>query len=136
VPLTVVFEILSPGNTPMETLNKFNFYEESGVEEYYLYDPDTNLFMAFVRHGQVLRRIRPVDGFVSPRLKIRFSLSGSELVVYGPDGQKFLTFEELQVARREAERRAAEAQREAAEAQRRAARLAELSRKARRGQVR
>src|SRR5262249_50347025 len=40
VPLTVVFEILSPGNTWTEMDDKYAFYEEHGVEEYYVYDPD------------------------------------------------------------------------------------------------
>jgi Uma2 family endonuclease len=37
VPLTVVFEVLSPGNTFMEMDDKLVFYEEHGVEEYYVY---------------------------------------------------------------------------------------------------
>ena len=36
-----VFEILSPGNRPQEMLHKFSFFQEHGVEEVYLYDPDT-----------------------------------------------------------------------------------------------
>jgi Uma2 family endonuclease len=126
VPLTVVFEVLSPGNTVIEMANKLAFYEEYGVEEYYVYDPDSNVLMAYVRRGDVLRRVRPVDGHVSPRLGIRFDLSGSEMAIYRPDGQRFLTFEELEAARARAEQRASRAEQ-------RAARLAELSRKARRG---
>jgi Uma2 family endonuclease len=128
VPLTVVFEVLSPGNTVMEMDDKHAFYEEHAVEEYYLYDPDHNRLKAFVRRGDVLRRVRPVQGYVSPRLGIRFDVSGEELVVYRPDGQRFLTFPELEAARKQAEQRAEQAER-------RAARLAELSRKARRGQA-
>src|SRR5262245_19283901 len=142
VPLTVVFEILSPSNTGLEMVGKLSFYDEAGVEECYLYDPDTNLLMAFVRQGQVLRRIRPVDGFVSPRLKIRFDLSGPEMIIYHPDGRKFSTFEELEAERVEAVRQTAEARQQAAEArqqateaQRRAARLVELGRKVRQGQA-
>ena len=37
----VVFEILSPGNRRDEMVRKFAFYERYGVEEYYIYDPDT-----------------------------------------------------------------------------------------------
>jgi Uma2 family endonuclease len=121
VPLTVVFEILSPSNTVPEMDDKQAFYEEHGVEEYYMYDPDGNRLIAFVRRGEVLRRVRPVAGFVSPRLGIAFDLSGTELVVRRPDARPFLTFEELEAARDQAEQRAA--------------RLAELSRKARRGQA-
>jgi Uma2 family endonuclease len=128
VPLTVVFEILSPGNTLTEMDDKHVFYEEHGVEEYYLYDPDTNRLKVFIRQGEVLRRVRPVDGFVSPRLGLRFDFSGPEMIVYRPDGRRFLTFEELEMVRAEAEQRAGQAEQ-------RIARLAELSRKARRGQA-
>ena len=38
----VVFEILSPSNTPKELRAKREFYDRHGVEEYYVYDPDRN----------------------------------------------------------------------------------------------
>jgi Uma2 family endonuclease len=124
----VVFEILSPSNKPAEMNEKLAFYEDYGAEEYYMYDPDVNQLTAFVRSGEVFRRVRKLDDFISPRLGIRFDLSGPELVVFGPDNQPYLTFERL-----EAERvRAAQ---QAESSQRRLARLAELSRKARRGQA-
>src|SRR5436190_797362 len=37
----VVFEILSPGNRAPQMQLKFQFYEKYGVEEYYLYDPES-----------------------------------------------------------------------------------------------
>jgi hypothetical protein len=46
----------------------------------------------------VLTRVRGMNGFVSPRLGIRFDLSGPRLVVRYPDGQLFRTFEELAAA--------------------------------------
>lgn len=124
IPPTVAFEVLSPGNTTAEMDNKLLFYEEHGVEEYYIYDPDNVQLIIYLRSGEVLRRVRPVDGFVSPRLGIRFDLSGPELTIFRPDGQPFLSFKEL-----EAVRVRLEAVRVRAE------RLAELSRKARRGQA-
>src|SRR6516225_385309 len=36
----VVFEVLSPNNRAPEMARKLKFYEEHGVDEYYLYDPD------------------------------------------------------------------------------------------------
>jgi Uma2 family endonuclease len=128
VPPAVVFEILSPNNTVQEMDDKRAFYEEYGVEEYYVYDPDANRLEAYLRRGDVFRRVRKVDGFISPRLGIRFVRSKPELVIYRPDGRPFLTFEELESAREQAERRAEQVSG-------RAARLAELSRKARRGQA-
>ena len=133
VPMTVVFEILSPGNSYPEMDDKHDFYEEHGAEEYIVYDPERNWLKAFVRRGEVFRAVRPVHNFVSPRLGIRFDLSGPEMVVYGPGGRKFLTFEELDAARADAEAARADAEAGRADAVRRAARLGELSRKARQG---
>lgn len=121
IPLTVVFEILSPGNSVPEMADKHAFYEEHGVEEYYVYDPDRNHLAVYVRRGGALRRVRPADGFTSPRLRISFDLSGEELVIRRPDGTAFQVFRDV-YAERERERQ-------------RSARLAELSRKARRNQA-
>jgi Uma2 family endonuclease len=138
VPVTVAFEILSPNSTAAALADKFAFYEDHGVEEYYIYDPESNRLHVFVRRGEVLVRVRQVDSYVSPRLRIRFDLSGPELVVYGPDGGRFLTFEELQ-AERERERHerlaAEQAEERAEEIQRRAARQADLMRRALRQQA-
>jgi Uma2 family endonuclease len=147
IPLTVVFEIMSPGNDYYEMANKLAFNEDHGVEEYYVYDPETNRLLVFQRKGEVLRRIRPVDGYISPKLGIRFDLSGEEMVVYHPDGRRFLTFEELTDQFEAEQRRAEQALQKASRmtdqyeaeqrlrqaAEHRASRLAELSRKARRG---
>jgi Uma2 family endonuclease len=124
VPMTVVFEVLSPGNTYQEMADKLAFYDDYGVEEYYLYDPERNRLEAFVRRGTALPRVLgQLDGYVSPRLGIRFDLSGDEMVVRYPDGRPFLMMEELDRQRRDAERRADDAQK-------RAVRLAELTQKA------
>jgi Uma2 family endonuclease len=115
IPMTVVFEVLSPKNSVMEMADKQAFYEDYGVEEYYVYDPDSNRLQGFLRQGGMLARIRQVKGFVSPRLGIQFDLAGPEMVVRYPDGRPFLTFEELAAQRQQAEKRAT--------------RLAELARK-------
>lgn len=135
VPLTVVFEVLSPGNTVPEMADKLAFYDEYGVEEYYIYDPDANRLLIYQRQGETLRRVRRPGEFVSPRLGIRFDLGGSEMIVYRPDGQRFLSFEELEAAREQAQQQAEQLRQQAAQFQQRAARLAELSRKARRQQA-
>jgi Uma2 family endonuclease len=129
IPLTVVFEILSPSNTIFEMADKQAFYSEYGVEEFYMYDPEDNQMKGFRRRGGTLVRVRQMDSFVSPRLGIRFDLSGPELVVRYPDGRPFLTFEELDVQRVQAEQRAQQAEQRAQQTEQRAARLAELSRK-------
>ena len=95
----VVFEILSPGNRPGEMLRKLNFYQRYGVEEYYIYDPDSEALTGLQRSGQSLQLIDEMAGWVSPRLGIRFVPEGEEgaegLEIYRPDGEKFLTFVEL-----------------------------------------
>lgn len=135
VPMTVVFEVLSPKNTTWEMADKLAFYDEHGVEEYYIYDPDDNTLAVYQRSGEALRRVRPVDGYASPRLGIRFRLTEPEMTVFYPDGRPFLPFEQVAAARRQAERRADEAEKARDEVSRRYSRLTELSRKARLGQA-
>jgi Uma2 family endonuclease len=72
VPLTVVFEVLSPGNAFREMIDKLTFYEDHGVQEYYIYDPDAYRLYVYLRRGETLVRHRQTKGFVSPRLGIRF----------------------------------------------------------------
>ncbi len=119
----VVFEVLSPGNTVAEMTRKFRFYEQYGVEEYYVYDPDRGNLDGWIRRNGRLEDIPEMEGWVSPRLGIRFSLDGMDLVLYRPDGRRFETFLELE-QRAEAERQRAEAERQRAE--RLAARLRAL----------
>jgi Uma2 family endonuclease len=135
VPMTVVFEALSPSNTAAEMADKLAFYDEHGVEEYYIYDPDHNHLQVFLRKGEVLIRVRKPDGFVSPRLGIRFDLKGPEMVVYGPDGRPFRTFEEIEATLEQTEQVLEQARQDTDEARRRMRRLAELSRKARQQQA-
>lgn len=114
----VVFEVLSPGNTLAEMARKLQFYDRYGVLEYYLYDPDANDLSGWQRSEGRLEVIEELHGWVSPQLGIRFELLGPELQIFRPDGQPFLTFEELEQARIAAEARASSAEA-------RAARLAE-----------
>jgi Uma2 family endonuclease len=120
IPPQVVFEVLSPGNTDEELARKFEFYDRHGVEEYYVHDPDNLDLSGWLRSGASLRPIDSMDGWVSPRLGIRFDLSGDELVILRPDGERFLTFLELQEQREEARRQAQDAERRREEADRQA----------------
>jgi Uma2 family endonuclease len=134
-PMTVVFEVLSPGNDALEMIDKQDFYELYGAEEFYIYDPESNRLNIYLRRGEMLRREYKADGFVSPRLGIRFDFSGPEMVIWRPDGQRFLTFEELKAAQEQAEKRAGEAERDRGQAEQQLARLRALSRKALQGQA-
>ncbi len=90
----VLFEVLSPGNRKSQMDEKFRFYEKYGCQEYYIYDPDKAKLAGYERSKGRLKKIREMDGWTSPLLGIRFDLSGEELVIYGPDGKRFLTWQE------------------------------------------
>lgn len=120
----VVFEVLSPGNRGGEMARKFQFYQRYGVEEYYIYDPDDNTLAGWQRRGAELEEIIPIEGWVSPRLGISFTLGPDELELRYPDGRRFLSYEEL-YAQSEQTRASAEHERQRAEHERqRAERLA------------
>jgi hypothetical protein len=108
----VVFEILSPSNTILEMARKFEFYDTHGVEEYYLYDPEANDLAGWQRQGERLHVIAALDGWTSPRLGIRFDLSGESLQIIRPDGQRFLSFAELEQRAIQSEQRAIQSEQE------------------------
>ena len=110
IPFQVVFEILSPNNTLKEMAKKLGFYNQYGVEEYYLYDPDKNDLTGWIRGKSELQVIEEINNWVSPRLQIRFDLTPTSLNIYRPDGQRFLTFLELEQRAKDAEQRAEAAQ--------------------------
>lgn len=117
IPPQVVFEVLSPGNRKQEMDDKFAFYQRYGVEEYYLYDPHRGRLRGWLRDEQGhLQPITPISGWRSPRLGIRFEMDGNELQLFYPNGERFLTFLELNQQRRVAEARALEATEYALEA--------------------
>jgi len=128
----VVFEVRSPANGFKEMLEKLEFYEAYGVEEYYTYDPDPerNDLAGFQRQGERLRPIDEMNGWVSPRLGIRFDMSGAELRIFAPDGTPFRSHEEIeqerkaeQAARQQAEQQATQAEQRAIRAEQERERL-------------
>jgi len=133
----VVFEVVSPSNTLQEMVDKAFFYVRYGVEEVYFYDPDHEVAWGYVADGGRHRRVENLDGWVSPRLGIRFDLSSGSLVIHDRDGRRFEAPSELRAraeagaARAEAEAARAEAEAARAEAEAaRATRLAERLRAA------
>lgn len=106
----VVFEVLSPGNDTYEMEQKFAFYNTYGVEEYYVYDPLDGTLCGWQRIDGDLLPIEPMEGWVSPRLGIRFALEGTELVLFRPDGERFLTYEEQEQQRKQAEQQRKQAE--------------------------
>jgi Uma2 family endonuclease len=91
----VVFEILSPGNTQDEMDKKLLFYDRHGVEEYYIYNPSNNQLRGWLRAEDGLDAIALMENWASPRLGIRFDLSGSQLQIYRLDGTRFFSYVEI-----------------------------------------
>ncbi|MFV9507308.1 MAG: Uma2 family endonuclease [Oscillochloridaceae bacterium umkhey_bin13] len=113
----VVFEVLSPGNTVIEMARKQRFYDQYGVEEYYLYDPDHGELAGWIRREAGLQFIENVNGWRSPRLGIKLSIGHEgDLVLERPDGGRFLSYLELE-RERAAERERAEFEAQRAEAE-------------------
>jgi Uma2 family endonuclease len=95
VPPQVVFEILSPSNNDDEMERKLEFYQIYGVQEYYVYDPESRGIEAWIKTEDKLQQIQPVNGWKSPRLGIQFDTTQGDLVIYRPDGERFLTSLEM-----------------------------------------
>ncbi|WP_445176615.1 Uma2 family endonuclease [Microcoleus sp.] len=112
----VVFEIRSHNDSQTKMNKKVSFYQRHGVEEYYLYDPERNELEGWQRIEGILEVIEPMEGWISPRLGVRFELGSEGLEIYRPDGQKFLSYSELD-EQRELDRRRAEQEFQRAEGQ-------------------
>ena len=123
IPPQVVFEIWSPGNRLSKMAKKFQFYQQYGVEEYYLYKPEGADLTGWLRSADKLEPIDEVVGWTSPRLGVRFEIESDTLAIYRPDGRRFLTYEELEQRATQAEQRATQAEQQAEQAQ---ARILEL----------
>ncbi len=121
----VAFEIWSPGNRLTPMMQKFQFYERYGVEEYYLYDPEKLELIGWLRVEGKLEQIEQMEGWVSPRLGVRFQLSETGLEMFGPSGEPFMSFAQIDRLRQQAEARA-EQERLRAEQERLRAEQAEM----------
>ncbi len=108
----VVWEILSPGNRAGEMARKFEFYEKYGVEEYYVYDPDNRELLGWRRQADRLTRVDNLQGWISPRMGVRFEIEKGELEIYRPDGKTFVTYLELAAKAEQAERDKQQAERD------------------------
>jgi Uma2 family endonuclease len=105
----VVFEIPSPSSRIKEMVRKLTFYKKYGVEEFYLYDPESGELGGWRRLLGELEEVPEMAGFVSPLLHIRFEPGegANKLKILDPQGEPFATYVEL-VEQREAERIRAE----------------------------
>jgi len=121
----VAFEILSPGNRTSEMAKKLKFYERYGVEEYYLYDPSRIDLTGWQRIGNELEVIDQIDNWISPRLGIRFNMSGEGLELYFPDGKKFTSLKDVSEELLQEKQRSSQAEQLTQLEKQRADRLAE-----------
>ncbi len=92
----LVMEVLSPGNTLVEMTKKWVFYQQYGVNEFYIYDPDNGAFSGYVRVGGQFEPIPDISGWKSPLTGVTFQVDGEgNLVCTRPDGGCFESFEQL-----------------------------------------
>ena len=95
----VVFEIRSHNDSNTKMNKKLSFYQRHGVEEYYIYDPEINELLGWQRIEKHLEVIEPMEGWISPRLGVRFELGSDGLEIYRPKVEKFLSYAELEAER-------------------------------------
>ena len=112
----VVFEILSPSNGKRAMDYKRKIYELYCVEEYYVFNPYKITLEVWIREGDAFRLVAESNGFVSPRLGIRFEL-GEDLTIHAPDDRPFLDYAEV-AHERDEQRQRADEQRQRADEQR------------------
>ena len=86
-----VIEVASPSNSYIEMRRKREFYERHGVDEYWVFDPDSGGLEVWMRNTDGLDPvIRPERGWQSPLLGVSVSVVDGDLVVTGPTGRVWL----------------------------------------------
>jgi hypothetical protein len=96
---------------------KLEFYQQYGVQEYYIYYPESYEIEGWINNNGSLVQLEHINGWISPRLGIKFDTSQGELIIYRPDRERFLTPVQL--------RKELEAQRESTDIERQRANEAE-----------
>jgi Uma2 family endonuclease len=115
----VVFEFLSESNTQSEMMRKAMFFERYGVQEYYIYDLRDKELSGFIRFQEEDVEMEPIPDmhdWRSPRLGISFDMSSGSLILRKPDGEPFMSYDEVEHLLYE-ERQRANAQEQRANAQ-------------------
>lgn len=65
----LIIEILSPGNSKKEMKNKFQLYEEAGVREYWIIDPDREIVLInILDNGKYITQNPIADSEVSSHI--------------------------------------------------------------------
>jgi Uma2 family endonuclease len=126
-----VVEVTSPSNSYIEMRRKREFYDRHGVDEYWVFDPDSGGLEVWMRNTDGLDPvIRPERGWQSPLLGVSVSVVDGELVVTSPTGRVWLNsteearlIAELEASTARAEASAAQAMARAEAAEHRARQL-------------
>lgn len=76
----LVMEILSPGNSKKEMKNKFDLYEEAGVKEYWIIDPDRKYVQISILENSKFVLKPPIfDNFVHSYIFPNFKIHTSDI---------------------------------------------------------
>ena len=70
----IVIEVLSPGTANKDLKDKKNVYEQYGVKEYYIVDPETRIVKSFLLKGKIFSKLPETKGIIdSALLKTKIS---------------------------------------------------------------
>ena len=76
----LVVEILSPGNSKKEMKSKFALYQEEGVREYWVVDPERELVFVYVAENKKFKPTIPIaDEYVCSTILPDFKIHTSDL---------------------------------------------------------
>ena len=76
----LVVEILSPGNSKKEMKSKFVLYQEEGVREYWVVDPERELVFVYVAENKKFKPTIPIaDDYVYSTIFPDFKIHTSDL---------------------------------------------------------
>ncbi len=115
----VVFEVTSRSTSQNDLVTKLKLYEELGVDEYFLYDPEAEYLNPSLQGHRLVDAlydpIEPVGGRLCSRvLDIELELVGNDLVLIDAEsGKECLTGEEAERQMREQEQQMREQERAA-----------------------
>ena len=76
----LVVEILSPGNSKKEMKSKFALYQEEGVREYWIVDPERELVFVYVADNKKFKPTIPIaDDYVYSTIFPDFKIHSSDV---------------------------------------------------------
>lgn len=93
IPPKVVFEVMSPSNDLEEMLEKHRFYYKYGVEEFYVLDPENEIFWVWtLSEEKPMSFLHKEKQWHSQLLDIRISVDEKGLGLFFPSGDPILSY--------------------------------------------